>query len=163
MKRASRLMTQGFKTSEAMRRMVLAETDDDLEWIGNERQASSVFPIPLDATDFRVWGELMAQVIPLFEGKTLIVPSNKAGGMLGAMSQFCPSGQGLSVTKFYNNPPRYPLTMLMLPPDLHAMCQKIDKQHAPSGLFDFIVRYADRAQQQDGAGMRFLRQLLWVN
>lgn len=162
MQRANRLMVRGFRTSEAMRRAVLAEKDDDHEWIANHNQKNSVFPLPLDAEDFKVWGTVLGFVVPLFEGKTLLQSDATAGGLLGRASKMCPKGKGLNVTRFYSNPPRYPLEQLNLD-YLHTMCEAIDKAHPASGLFAFMLAYGERAENQQGAGMQFLRQLLWVN
>jgi hypothetical protein len=162
MKRANRLLVRGFQTSEAMRRAVLAEKDDDHEWIANVNQVNTVFPLPLDAEDFKVWGTALGFVIPLFEGKTLLQPDSKAGGLLGGASRICPEGKGLNVTYFFNKPPRYPLEQLNSE-YLSSMCQQIDKAHPASGLFAFMLEYGRRAESQQGAGMVFLRHLLWVN
>jgi hypothetical protein len=162
MKRANVLMVRGFQTSEAMRRSVLAEKDDRLEWIGNVNQKSSVFPLPLDGEDFKVWGKVMGYVIPLFEGKTLLVPDPKAGGVLGFASKMCPPGQGLNVTRFYARPPRYPVEQFNQD-YVASLCQRVDQAHPASGLFDFMLAYGQRAENEEGAGMLFLRQLLWVN
>ncbi|MES2125817.1 MAG: hypothetical protein V4463_00975, partial [Pseudomonadota bacterium] len=62
MKRANWLMVRGFQTSELMRRAVLAEKDDDQEWIANPNQKNSVFPLPLDAIDFEIWGKALAHM-----------------------------------------------------------------------------------------------------
>jgi hypothetical protein len=162
MRRANQLMVRGFQTSEAMRRAVLAEKDDDHEWIANDTQKNSVFPLPLDAEDFKVWGQVLGFLIPLFEGKTLLQPDPKAGGLLGRASKICPEGKGLNVTRFYSNPPRYPLEQINQD-NLGRMCEPISKARPASGLFAFMLGYAQRAENQQGAGMLFLRQLLWVN
>lgn len=162
MQRANRLMVRGFRMSEVMRRAVLAEKDDDHEWIGNVNQHSSVFPLPLDAIDFKVWGTVLGYVTPLFEGKTLLVPDPKAGGFLGSASKICPAGQGLNVTRFYDQPPRFPLEQINQV-YLTSMCEKVDSAHPASGLFQFLIEYGRRADREQGAGMFFLRQLLWVN
>ncbi|QBE64942.1 hypothetical protein [Pseudoduganella lutea] len=52
MRRARDLIVTGLKTSEKMRLSAMAETDDDMEWLGNPRQAGSAFPVPLDDADF---------------------------------------------------------------------------------------------------------------
>jgi hypothetical protein len=160
--RANRLMVRGFQTSEAMRRAVLAEKDDDHEWIANDNQKTSVFPLPLDAEDFKVWGKILGFVIPLFEGKTLLQSDPKADGLLGRASKICPQGKGLNVARFYSNPPRYPLEQINQG-SLSSMCEPISKAHPASGLFALMLGYAQRAENQQGAGMLFLRQLLWVN
>jgi hypothetical protein len=53
--RAHTLMGQGLETSDRMRHAVLAETDDEQEWIANPQQRQSVFPLVLDAEDFQTW------------------------------------------------------------------------------------------------------------
>ena len=162
MKRAAQLMIKGFKTSEAMRLAVLAETDDKDEWIGNPKQKNSVFPMPLDAQDFQIWGTMLSHVIPLFEGKTLLVANKKSSGLLGAAAKFCPENQGLSIPLFFSHPPQYPMD-LMEKLDLSSMCKPIDKKHPASGLFTFIETYANQAETTDNAAMNYLRNLLWVN
>ena len=162
MQRAAALLTKGFKTSEAMRLSVLAETDDQDEWIANPRQKNSVFPLPLDAQDFQVWGGLLAHVIPLFEGKTLFAGNAKASGILGSAAKLCPKNQGLSIPLFFSHPPRYPMAQ-MERLDLSGMCKTIDEKHPVSGLFAFIEVYANQAQANDSGAMRFLRNLLWTN
>ena len=162
MKRAAQLMIKGFKTSEAMRLAVLAETDDKDEWISNPKQKNSVFPMPLDAQDFQIWGTMLSHVIPLFEGKTLLVANKKSSGLLGAAAKFCPENQGLSIPLFFSHPPQYPMD-LMEKLDLSSMCKPIDKKHPASGLFTFIETYANNAESKDNAAMNYLRNLLWVN
>lgn len=162
MQRASQRLTQGLKTSEAMRVSVLAETDDDHEWIGNPQQKNFAFPVRLDSQDFAVWGELMQHAIPLFAGQTLFLPDPKASGPLGAVAKLCPPGMGLHVPSFFNNPPRYPLlTYATL--DLSSMCKRPSSPKQISGLFDFLETYNNKASGQDGGAMRYLRRLLWVN
>lgn len=162
MQRANQLMVRGFQASDAMRRAVLAEQDDDHEWIANDSQKSSVFPLPLDAEDFKVWGQVLGFLIPLFEGKTLLQADPKAGGLLGRASKICPEGKGLNVRRFYSNPPHYPLAQINQD-YLSSMCEPINKARPGSGLFAFLVSYGQRAENQQGTGMLFLRQLLWVN
>ena len=162
MRRARELIVSGLKTSEKMRLSALAETDDDMEWLSNPRQASSAFPVPLDDTDFRIWGELMGHLMPLFQGKTLLAPGAGQGGMLGSLGSLCPAGKGISLQAFFQNPPQYPLEFFSRP-DAQLYCRKIDGTHPASGLFAFITKYAEAVENNGGAGMRFLRRLLWVN
>ncbi len=162
MRRAHQLLVSGMQTSEKMRRAVLAETDDDLEWIANPRQANTVFPVPMDDADFRVWGELMAHLIPLSQGRTLLPRADKMAGDLDALARLCPAGQGFSIPAFFQQPPRYPLE-LMRDRQAGSYCRKIDAAHPATGLYAFIQTYADKPDQTDSAAMRYLRRLLWVN
>lgn len=162
MQRAHRLLIQGIRTSEKMRRSVLAERDDDLEWLANPRQVNTVFPVPMDSDDFRVWGELMGHLIPLVEGRTLLPLGEKMSGAMAAMARVCPEGQGFSVSALFRNAPKYPLEATNRQA-WQAYCRKIDAAHPASGLNAFIQSYADKPDQTDSAAMRYLRRLLWVN
>ncbi|MBJ7311079.1 hypothetical protein ACFOLJ_16965 [Rugamonas sp. CCM 8940] len=161
-KRAHALLVAGFKSTERLRRALLAETDDAAEWIANPRQRNSVFPLRLDEGDFAVWGEVLKQVIPLMEGKTLLVPAAKQGGMLGSLGGLCPAGQGLNVVRLFQQPPRRLLSWGG-PEQQARMCQRVDAGHPKSALFELLASYDQRAGNDSVAGMRMLRQLLWVN
>lgn len=159
LKSAHRLIGDGFRTSEKMRRSVLAETTDDEEWIGNPQQKSSVFPIPLDKDDFATWGEVLGELDALWQGKHLVATGDRRrGGLLGEMAPLCPEQSGLNIASIYLKPPKtgtqYTLEKLRDSSATH--CQKIDKQHPVSKLDTLI----DRAQKSD---MRFLRYLYWTN
>lgn len=162
MKRARKLMVRGFRTSELTRRAILAETDDEHEWIGHPGQRNSAFPIPLDKVDFEVWGKLLGHIVPLFEGRTLVAGDAKAGGFLGGVARFCAPGQGMNITRFYDAPPKFPLE-----PETadypRTLCEPITKARPASGLISYIMDFANRAEGQEGAGMLFLRHLVWVN
>lgn len=162
MRRAHQLLVRGIETSENMRRAVLAERDDDLEWLANPRQADTAFPVPLDDADFRVWGELMRHLIPLVKGRTVLPLGEKMGGSLAALARVCPEGQGFSVPALFADAPRYPLASLNRA-TWARYCRKIDTAHPASGLNAFIQSYADKPDQADSAAMRYLRRLLWVN
>ncbi|MBB3224281.1 hypothetical protein [Pseudoduganella umbonata] len=162
MRQAQALIVAGLKTSEKMRLSALAETDDDLEWLGNPRQASTVFPVPLDDADFNVWGELMGHLIPLFQGKTLLPAAQRMSGPLGSMGSLCPAGKGFSLQWFFQHPPKYPLEFFNRS-DTALYCRKLDAARPASGLFDFIARYGEAMEGNGRAAMRFLRRLIWVN
>jgi hypothetical protein len=161
-KRAHALLVAGFKSTERLRRSLLAEKDDAAEWIANPRQRNSVFPLHLDEGDFAVWGEVLKQVIPLMEGKTLLVPAAKQGGLLGSLADLCPPGQGLNVVRLFQQPPRRLLSWSGAEQQ-GRMCQRVDAGHPKSALFELLASYERRATNDSMAGMRMLRQLLWVN
>jgi hypothetical protein len=162
MRRAHQLLVRGIETSESMRRSVLAERDDDLEWLANPRQKNSAFPVPLDDDDFRVWGELMGHLLPLAKGRTVLPLGEKMSGSLAALARVCPEGQGFSVPALFANAPQYPLASLRREA-WSKYCRKIDATHPASGLNAFVQSYADKPEQTDSAAMRYLRRFLWVN
>ncbi|QBE64943.1 hypothetical protein [Pseudoduganella lutea] len=104
----------------------------------------------------------MGHLLPLFQGKTLLTPAAGQGGMLGSLGSLCPAGKGISLQAFFQHPPQYPLEFFNRP-DPQRYCRTIDAAHPASGLFAFITKYAQAAENNGGAGMRFLRRLLWVN
>lgn len=161
-KRAHALLVAGFKSTERLRRSLLAEKDDAAEWIANPRQRNSVFPLRLDEGDFAAWGEVLKQLIPLMEGKTLLVPAAKQGGLLGSLAGLCPPGQGLNVVRLFRQPPRRLLSWDGAEQQ-GRMCQRVDAGHPKSPLFELLAGYERRAGSDGMAGMRMLRQLLWVN
>lgn len=162
MRRAHQLLVRGIETSESMRRSVLAERDDDLEWLANPRQKNSAFPVPLDDDDFRVWGELMGHLLPLAKGRTVLPLGEKMSGSLAALARVCSEGQGFSVPALFADAPKYPLASLRREA-WSKYCRKIDASHPASGLNAFVQSYADKPDQTDSAAMRYLRRFLWVN
>jgi hypothetical protein len=159
MKVAHRLIGNGFVISGKMRQEVLAETDDDEEWIGNPAQASSVFPVPLDAADFASWGTMLKEMSALWQGRSLLPTTRGGGGMLALMAPLCPEGSGLNVARLYLHPPAaatvYAFRDTRLPT---GSCQRIDKAHPLSPL----PQMAEKASAGD-TGMGFLRYLYWTN
>ncbi|NHZ40703.1 hypothetical protein [Massilia aquatica] len=159
LKAAHKLIGDGFVLSGKMRQEVLAETDDDEEWIGNPKQAGSVFPLPLDAADFASWGRMLKEMSALWQGRTLLPATQGGRGMLAVMAPLCPEGSGLNLAKLYLHPPAagsvYSFHNTRLPA---GSCQRIDKAHPLSPL----PQMAEQAASTD-TGMGFLRYLYWTN
>ncbi|NHZ36035.1 hypothetical protein [Massilia rubra] len=159
MKAAHQLIANGFVISGKMRQEVLAETDDDEEWIGHPGQVNSVFPVPLDTADFASWGMMIKEMSALWQGRTLLPATRGGRGMLAAMAPLCPEGSGLNVASLYLKPPPagtvYAFRDTKLPTN---SCQRIDKAHPLSPL----PQMAEQAQKSD-TGMGFLRYLYWTN
>jgi hypothetical protein len=162
MERARTLLIKGLQTSERARQLVQSETDNDKEWIANERQTDSVFPIALDNKDFEIWGGLLGHLIPLFQGNTVLPSGSGARGILGYIATACPDGQGLNLAKFYEHPP---LTLREMESGdvIKHMCQVIDPTHPASGLMPFISDYSQRIDRDNGNSMQYLKSMLWVN
>ncbi|UOD30743.1 hypothetical protein INH39_03080 [Massilia violaceinigra] len=159
LKAAHKLIGDGFVLSGKMRQEVLAESDDDEEWIGNPKQAGSVFPLPLDAADFASWGRMIKEMSALWQGRSLLPATQGGRGMLAVMAPLCPEGSGLNVAKLYLHPPAagsvYSFRNTRLPA---GSCQRIDKAHPLSPL----PQMAEQAATTD-TGMGFLRYLYWTN
>lgn len=77
LRRAHGLLLAGVNSSEKLRQLVLAETDDEEEWIAYPGQRSSVFPETLSEPDFDAWKTLLGHILPVLEGKQLLAaPAN---------------------------------------------------------------------------------------
>lgn len=160
LQRAHQLMGAGLATSAALRRALLAESDDQQEWIPNPRQKDSVFPMELDQQTFDTWGQVLAELQPLWAGKTLLVVDAKAGGMLGQAAKLCPSGQGLNVAFMFQHPSRYPFSN----EGMRTACQTVDQPLPPSGLANLINQAAERGRSNpQSPEWQFVRYLYWVN
>ena len=90
------------------------------------------------------------------------MPAAKQGGMLGSLAGLCPPGQGLNVVRLFQQPPRRLLSWSGAEQQ-GRMCQRVDAGHPKSLLFELLASYERRASNDSMAGMRMLRQLLWVN
>ncbi|HEX8614225.1 MAG TPA: hypothetical protein VF800_23345 [Telluria sp.] len=159
MKMAHQLIGNGFVISGKMREEVLAETDDDEEWIGNPGQVNSVFPVPLDAADFASWGTMIKEMSALWQGRSLLPTTQGGRGVLAAVAPLCPKGSALNVASLYLKPAPagtvYSFRNTKLPA---SHCRRIDKAHPLSPL----PQMAEQAQKSD-TGMGFLRYLYWTN
>lgn len=161
MRRAQARFAAGLRTSERMRVAALGETDDDHEWLPNPRQADTVFPVPLDATDFRIWEEMLTHLLPLVEGRTLLPLSAGVARDLNTASLVCPAGQGLDIAAFWREPPEYPMVFIGQG-RMGDYCRRIDAQRPASGLDAFAESFAGKMENAERT-MRLLRRWLWVN
>jgi hypothetical protein len=160
LKVAHRLIGRGLALSAQLRKSVLAETGDDQEWIGNPNQASSVFPIPLDAQDFAAWGSILDELSALWQGRHLLPTTQGQRGLIAEFAPLCPPGKGLNIAKVYLQPPaagtEFSLGRGAKLSSAH--CQAVDARHPLSSLQDLVEK-----AQKSGAGMQFLRYLYWTN
>lgn len=158
---AHTLIGQGLETSDRMRHAVLAETDDDQEWIANPQQRQSVFPLVLDAEDFQTWREVMAEARATWQGEHLLPASRNARGLLGELAPLCAEGQGLNVKQLYRKPPTKTLRIGSSGPlpDVSGACQPISPTKPASRLGEM----AERAARSEAVGTKTLRHLYWVN
>lgn len=160
LKNAHQLIGAGLQTSEKMRLALLAETDDELEWIPNPKQKNHVFPLAMDQDAFDIWGRLMHEFIPLWQGKTILVAPKNAGGLLGSSARLCPENSGLSVANLFQKAP----TSLSKIDDIRYACTKIDAQHSASQFGALAQEMMDKAQNNRGSPeWHFVRYFYWVN
>lgn len=160
MRRSHELVLAGLRTSELARKSVLNEDDDLNEWLPSPRQKNSAFPIRLTDEDFKTWNVLIQHLIPLFEGKTLVVHSPYMRGILSSISKICGVGRGIDLSEIYKHPParlgageKY----------FMYLCRSPDSSHPPSQLTKLLEKYSSQVQNDNVSGARMLKYLLWVN
>ena len=158
--RSHLLILEGVASSRALRRSLLAETDDKDEWIPNPHQKYTVFPLELDQQAYDTWERFLLEFSPLWAGKTLLVVEQNAGGMLGEVAKRCPPGQGLNVATLFLKPARFPLAM----DAARSACVTVDSKHPASGLVTMLNQAAERGRANPQIPeWHFVRYLYWVN
>ena len=164
-------LLEGIAASRKLRQSLLVETDDDLEWISNPKQASSTFPLILDGQTFATWGVLLDHLEKLVRGKTLLGGS-VAGSKPGAVPSWrsvdltwgtCKSGEGINMGALFAVPIQHPGNT----PELAARCMKSTKAVPLSGLAQLLEqslkRNAGRASGGAPGEWMVMRHLFWVN
>ncbi len=160
LKQAHRLIADGMATSRRMLDSVQAEKDDDEEWIANPRQRNSVFPLPLDEGSFKLWRDILAELTPLWQGKTLLAAGEAERRTVRVAGEICPTGQGLDIARLYRQPVRYPLD----PRGFIQACRPITAKAPMSGLAKVLADAAAHGEREPDTQLaRFLRHLYWVN
>ena len=161
----------GISTSKKLRESLLAETDDDHEWIPNPTQRDSAFPLVLDAQSFATWGALLDQMDKLFRGKTLLGGSTAASGpgdarrwrAVDLTMGLCRPGEGLNLRDLFLRPLVHPVDAK----ELAARCVKPNMTAPFTGLGKLIEeslqRNAGRTPESASGEWMLVRHLYWVN
>ena len=164
-------LLDGIAASRKLRHSLQAETDDDMEWIGNPKQASSIFPLILDAQTFATWGLLLDHMDKLVRGKTLLggtargsapdaVPGWRSVDLTWGT---CRPGEGINAGALFALPLPHPGNTA----ELAARCIKPTKAVPLTGLAKLIEaslkRNAATAPGSAPPEWTLLRHLYWVN
>lgn len=160
--RAHGLLLSAFRSSDTLRKLVLAETDDEDEWIAHPGQRNSVFPEPLSANDFREWETLIGHILPVLEGKQLLAATEGSSMFESLFTDLCPQNQGLNVARLFRRQ-RNDVLVLGKQPVRFVGCQAITARHPQSPLLRYLAWPVQRGLENAPAGMAMLRKLLWVN
>ncbi len=67
--RARDLLRTGFAHADQARRLYLAETDDEGEWLPNPRQRNHPLPLPVDEALYQTWAGVLSDLDALIAGK----------------------------------------------------------------------------------------------
>jgi hypothetical protein len=164
---AYRRMLEGMRQSTKLRESLMDEADDDREWIANPLQASTSFPLVMDAGTFATWGALLQEMQRLLQGKTLLGGRVETGGMAGISDLalgLCKPGEGINVRDLFLKPLKRPLDG----GELAARCVAPTRAVPFTGLAalasESIRRNAGRRSPEEMSGeWMVLRHLYWVN
>lgn len=162
LRRAHGLLLAGVNSSEKLRQLVLAETDDEEEWIAHPGQRSSVFPETLSEPDFDAWETLLGHILPVLEGKQLLAAPANASLFESLFSSICADKQGLNVASLFRRQRNEVLVPESGPVRL-AGCQPITARHPVSPLLRYLSGPVQRGMEHAPTGMAMLRKLFWVN
>lgn len=162
LRRAHGLLLAGVNSSEKLRQLVLAETDDEEEWIAHPGQRSSVFPETLSEPDFDAWKTLLGHILPVLEGKQLLAAPANASLFESLFSSICADKQGLNVASLFRRQRNEVLVPESGPVRL-AGCQPITARHPVSPLLRYLSGPVQRGMEHAPTGMAMLRKLFWVN
>lgn len=160
--RAHGLLVAGLKSSDKLRKLLLAETDDEDEWIAHPGQRSSVFPMALSERDFGTWKTLLGHLLPAMQGKQLLAATENGSMFESLFSDICPKSQGLNVASLFHRK-RNEVLILGKAPVRLAGCQAITSRRPKSALLHYLSLPVQRGIENASVGMAMLRKLLWVN
>ena len=161
----------GLAEAERCRAAVLAETDDDREWLPNPRQLSHAMPLPVDDRLFTTWAEITRDLRRLVDGDDTIDVAEAA--QLGDHRWERPPTGSVDVGRLFSDPTDITL-------DLEAMDSAADDPvralesvfgaayrpgpaASPTPLLRHARRIRDEVDRGEESMDRKLRYLLWLN
>jgi hypothetical protein len=163
--RAYPRLLAGLRYSAKLRESLLAETDDDREWIPNPRQTHTSFPLVMDAQTFATWGDFLKELRGLAEGKTLLGGASTGPSMNGTVNLtfgVCAPGKGLDVRDLFMRPLPQALDIR----ELQSRCLAPTAGKPMSVLAPLLAATALRNAGPQGSASGesvLLRHLFWVN
>lgn len=168
---AKKRLLEGLERSDESRRLYLAETDDDREWVPNPRQQSHPLPMPVDQALYDTWQ-----------------------GVVGDLQRIVKGDEGLSVSELaqlgdhrWKNPPQgyvdvgrmlsHPKDIVLEVRDLERLERAHDvdgmlssvlgeyyrKSMKPSPLIGRLARMKGEVDRREETIERKLRYLFWIN
>jgi hypothetical protein len=160
-------LVDGIRRSKRLRESLLAETDDDREWIPNPRQHDTAFPLAMDAQTFATWGRLLDELQRLLDGRSLLggkIDGARPGTATADLTfGLCKPGEGIDVRGLFRKPlPHVDAA------ELATRCVPVTRALPISGLAklasESIARNRSRSPGLPERGeWAILRHLYWVN
>lgn len=155
----------GVRHLKAVRKALLSETDDRLEWIPNPKQKKTSFPLVMDEQTFDTWGKLLEYVDELLAGKVLLggrVSHAERPVLQDLTFGICDENEGLNLKDLFDRPIKDPLDSR----EWKSRCRRANNGLRFSGirnlLAEVIARNRDGPERQSGE-WTIVRYLYWVN
>ena len=167
------LALSGLTHAAACRNLVLAELDDDREWLPNPRQKSHAMPLEVDEALFETWAGVLTDVEKLLRGQEGVSVADLL--QLGKRQWATPPGGFLDLGAFLTQPQDLILSDKELNAlrrdDPGAMSEFLGRllgpaykgKMPPSGLIDRLTRMRKEIDRGEDTMERKLRYLFWLN
>lgn len=167
------LALAGLVHAATCRRLVLAELDDDREWLPNPRQKSHAIPLEVDEALFDTWAGVLGDLHKLLKGEEGLSVSELV--QLGNHRWETPPGGFLDFGAFVQEPRDLIISQADLKKlrrnDAGAVSELLGVvlgpayrgQMAPSPLLERLRRMRKEIERGQDTSERKLRYLLWLN
>jgi hypothetical protein len=167
------LALSGLNHAAHCRQLVLAETDDEREWLPNPKQKSHAIPLVVDDALFETWAGVLSDVERLLKGQEGVSVAELA--QLGDHKWVNPPGGYLDLGAFLSQPRDIIVSQSELKPlrrsDPGAISELLGRvfgpaykaQLAPSPLINRLTRMRKEIDRGEDTFERKLRYLLWLN
>lgn len=170
---AQQLLLEGLAHAERCRQLVLAETDDEREWLPNPRQKNQLLPLPVDDALFESWRGVLADVRALVLGEQGLSVAQVV--QLGRHQWETPPGGYLDLGALFTQPRDFVVdereVKALKRHDAGGFSELLGKvlgpsykaKMTPSPLLDRVQRMKREVDAGEDTFERKLRYLLWLN
>jgi hypothetical protein len=168
---ARKRLLEGLERSDESRRLYLAETDDDREWVPNPRQQSHPLPMPVNQALYDTWEAVVGDLQRMVKGDEGLSVSELA--QLGDHQWKNPPKGYLDVGRMLSHPKDIVLELrdlerLERANDVEGMLSSVlgeyyRKSMTPSPLIGRLQRMKGEVDRREETIERKLRYLFWIN
>jgi hypothetical protein len=171
---ARELLLAGLDAADLSRQAILAETDDDREWLPNPHQKNHPMPLPVDQELFDTWAGVLADLRLLVRGDTGLDVA--AVAQLGDRQWQNPPRGYLNIARLFEAPG----DIVLDPQHLERVGSRDSREQVEAVLHDVfgdkyvpqmkassvttrLTRMAAEVEQGKESIARKVRYLLWLN
>lgn len=100
------------RTSRESWKLILAETDNDREWLPNPNQTGAL-GIPVTGPLIDGWHDVLVEMEDLLEGRKLVPFWRDYSGWFGSVAKIPEQGRGVNLKRFFSEPGDFDLVMMI--------------------------------------------------